>query len=299
MSLNVAPIQQRRLRRFVDRDAEMRVFRAMLDQTPADQPVTVVWGDGGMGKSSLLDRMEEECSLRVMAQAKVIWSETRNHDYLGVMRKIKNDVGADSFSRFNDLVNFFTVPQYKLELVVSGALTVADKLQNHGTIGSIAGVVVNDANFAVPRADLGIPETERMNRLTDVFLQELNAAAAARDTIIFLDAFEKASTLTQSWVSNELVGALLDGRLSRLRIVLCGRLRPNWDEDPWLAVNEMHLTPLGRDHVIEYIGKSELNIPHEAVAYVVDFLLATTNGVPSSLANAVNMVAKQWQLRAA
>ncbi len=43
MSLNVAPIQQRRLRRFVDRDAEMRVFRAMLDQTPTDQPVTVVW----------------------------------------------------------------------------------------------------------------------------------------------------------------------------------------------------------------------------------------------------------------
>jgi GTPase SAR1 family protein len=299
MSLNVAPIQQRRLRRFVDRDAEMGVFRAMLDQTPADQPVTVVWGDGGMGKSSLLDRMEEECSLRGMAQAKVIWSETRNHDYLGVMRKIKNDVGADRFSGFNDLVNFFTVPQYKLELVVTGALSVADNLQNQGTIGSIAGVVVQDANFAVPRADLGIPEAERMNRLTDVFLQELNAAAAARDTIVFLDAFEKASTITHSWVSNELVGALFDGRLSELRIVLCGRLRPNWEDDHWLIANEMHLTPLGRDHVIEYIDKSHLNIPHEAIAYVADALLATTNGVPSSLANAVSMVAKQWQLRAA
>jgi hypothetical protein len=299
MSLNIASIQQRRLRRFVNRDAEMRVFRAMLHQTPAEQPITVVWGDGGMGKSSLLDRMEEECSLRGLAQAKVIWSETRNHDYLGVMRKIKNDLGTDRFGGFNDLVNFFTVPQYKLELVVRGSLSVAENLQNQGTIGSIAGVVVKDANFAVPRADLGIPETERMNRLTDVFLQELNAAAAARDTIIFLDAFEKASAITQSWVSNELVGALRDGRLSQLRIVLCGRLRPNWEEDRWLMVNDMHLTPLGRDHVVEYIDKSELNIPHEAVAYVVDFLLATTNGVPSSLANAVNTVAKQWQLRAA
>jgi AAA ATPase domain len=299
MSLNLAPIQQRRLRRFVDRDTEMHVFRTMLDQTPTDQPVTVVWGDGGMGKSSLLDRMEEECSLRGMAQAKVIWSETRNHDYLGVMRKIKHDLGADRFSGFNDLVNFFTVPQYKLELVVSGTLSVAENLRNQGTIGSIAGVVVQDANFTVPRADLGIPETERMNRLTDVFLQELNAATAACDTIIFLDAFEKASTVAQSWVSNEMVGALLDGRLSQLRIVLCGRFRPTWEEDRWLIANEMHLTPLGRDHVIEYIGKSQLNIPSETVAYVADSLLATTNGLPSSLANAVTVLAKQWQPRAA
>jgi len=298
MSLNITSIQQRRLRRFVDRDAEMRVFRAMLDQTPTDQPVTVVWGDGGIGKSSLLDRMEEECSLRGMAQAKVIWSETRNHDYLGVMRKIRDDLGAERFNGFNDLVNFLTVPQYKAELVVSGAVSVGANLQNRGSIGSIAGVVV-DANLTVPRADLGIPEAERRNRLTDLFLQELNAVAAAHDAIIFLDAFEKASTITQSWVSNELVGALFDGRLGQMRIVLCGRFRPNWEEDRWLVANEMHLTPLGRDHVIEYIDKSQLNIPNEAIPYVADALLLHTHGVPSSLANAVNTVAKQWQLRAA
>src|SRR5215472_1198265 len=299
MSADIAPIQQRRLRRFVDRDAEMRAFRGMLDQTRPEQPVAVVWGDGGIGKSSLLDRMEEECGLRSMAQARIGWSETRNHDYLGDMRKLRNDLGAERFSAFNDLVNFFTVPQYKLELVVSGAVSVAANLQNQGNIRSIAGVIVQDANFTVPRPDLGIPERERMNRLTDIFLQELNAVAAVRDTIIFLDAFEKASAIMQSWVSNELVGALLDGRLNRLRIVLCGRVRPDWDDDRWLIANEMHLTPLGRDHVIEYIDKSQLNIPADAVAYVADFLLATTNGVPSSLANAVNTVAKRWELRAA
>lgn len=299
MSPGVAPIQQRRLRRFVDRDPEMRVFRAMLDQAPANQPVTVVWGDGGMGKSSLLDRMEQERSLHDMTQAKVVWSETRNHDYLSVMRKIRDDLGAERFSGFNQLANFFTVPQNRLELVVSGAVSVGANLQNQGSIGSIGGVVVQDANFTVPRADLGIPEAERMARLTDAFLQELNAAAAACKPIIFLGAFEKASAITQSWVLNELVGSLFDGRLSQLRIVLCGRSRPGWEEDRWLMVSEMHLTPLGRDHVIEYIGKSQLNIPHEAVSYVADTLLALTNGVPSSLANAVNMIAKQWQPRAA
>lgn len=299
MNADITPIQQRRLRRFVDRDAEMRAFRAMLDQTPPEQPVAVVWGDGGIGKSSLLDRMEEECALRGMAQAKVVWSETRNHDYLGVMRKIRNDLGAERFSAFSDLVNFFTVPQYKLELVVSGAVSVGANLQNQGSIGSITGVVVQDANFTVPRADLGIPESDRMSRLTDIFLQELNAAVAPRDTIIFLDACEKASAITQSWVSNELVGALSDCRLAGVRIVLCGRVRPDWGDDRWMIANEMHLTPLGRDHVIEYIDKSQLNIPSDALAYVADVLLATTNGVPSSLANAVNTIAKRWELRAA
>lgn len=95
------------------------------------------------------------------------------------------------------------------------------------------------------------------------------------------------------------MGALSDGRLSQLHVVLCGRTRPGWEEDRWMMASEMHLAPLGRDHVIEYIDKSQLNIPHEAVSYVADTLLALTNGVPSNLANAVKMVAKQWQLRAA
>jgi len=230
-----------------------------------------------------------------MAQAKIVWSETRSHDYLGVMRGIRNDLGGGQFSAFNDLVNFFTVPQYKLELVVSGTVSVGTNLRNEGTIGAISGVVVQDANFTVPRADLAMSETERMNRLTDVFLQELSAAGAARDSIIFLDAFEKASNITQSWVINELVGALFEGRLGQLRIVLCGRVRPSLQEDWWLMVNEMPLSPFSRDHVIEYIDKSQLNIPQDAIAYVADTLLASTNGVPSSVANLVNIVAKRWQ----
>jgi hypothetical protein len=301
VSGNIVPIQLRRLRRFVDRDAEMRDFCGMLNQTPSDQPVTVVWGDGGMGKSSLLDRMEEECSRRGMLQAKVVWSETRNHDYLAVMRKIRDDLGAEQFSSFNHLANFFTVPQYKAELVVSGSVSVGTNMQVQAgaSIGSVTGIRIEDANFSIPREDLGIPEAERMARLTDVFLQDLNAATAARNVMLFFDACEKASAITQAWLSDRLVGALLEGRLDHLCIVLAGRTRPDWDNDRWGITNEMHLVPLGREHVIEYVTKSQLKMSQAEIRIVAETLLAATNGVPSSLANAVNTLAKQWQARAA
>jgi hypothetical protein len=283
----------------------MRSFRAMLDQTQPGQPVTVVWGDGGIGKSTLLDLMEEECDRRNLSRAKVLWNETRNHDFLGVMRKLRDDLGADRFSQFNSLVNFFTAPptgQARLELVVGGAgINVGENLRNQGTIGSITGaeVKIEDLNVAIPRADLGISDSERMARLTDVFLQDLWATAAANPPILFLDAFEKASEITRNWVRDELVGALFDGRLEKVRIVISGRARPPLPNDWWVAVNEMLLAPLDRDYVVEYIDKSQLALSAGSLDDVVDMLLASTEGVPGRLDGAVRAFARQRERRAA
>lgn len=280
---------QLRLQRFVDREAEMRGFCAALDQSRAGQRVSVVWGDGGIGKSTLLDRMEEECELRGLDRAKVVWNETRNHDFLGVMRKLRDDLGAERFAPFSELVNLLMVPQAgqaRLELVVGGAsIAVAQNLRNRGSIDAIVGAEVNirDLNVTIPNAGLGINESERMTRLTDVFFQDLASAAASRTLVLFLDAFEKASEITRHWVCNELVGAALDGRLGEVQIVIGGRIRPDFPDAWWSAVNEMHLSPWRREHVIEYIHKSELSVGPESIDVLVDMLLGNSDGVPGRL----------------
>lgn len=294
------PFVQLRLARFVDRKIEMRVFRTMLDKSTPDRPITIIWGDGGIGKSTLMDWMEQECESCCLTKAKVLWSDTRNHDYLGIMREFRDGLGADSFSQFNSLVNFFTVPQYKLELVVnSSGVSVGENMRNEGSIRSMAGINVEDLNISVPRSDLGISEAERMTRLTDMFLRELDAAAKRNPLILFLDAFEKASELTRSWVCNELVGACLDGRLANARIVMCGRIRPPLQDDWWVVVNEMHLSPLGLEDVIEYLDKSRLPVSTEAVADLADTFFLWSEGVPGRLTNAVQAFAKQRERRAA
>jgi hypothetical protein len=275
----------------------------MLDHAQPERPVTVVWGEGGIGKSTLLDYMEQECEARGVSRAKVLWTETRNQDFLGVMRKLRDDLGAERFSHFNALVNFFTSPPTaaaKVELVVgSASVSVAENLRNHGTIGSVVGaeILVKDLNIALPSIDHGISPSERMARLTDMFLRDLSAAAASGPIILFLDAFEKASEITRNWVCNKLVGALLDGRMMNVRVVISGRIRPSWPDDWWLVANEMQLTPFEAKHVIQYLEKNHLSFHEAARDDIVDVLLSTGNSVPGRLAATVQSWSENESVR--
>src|SRR5687767_14589140 len=94
------------LEEFVDRAAEIERFRSMLETS--DRPILFIWGDSGVGKTSLLAKMIHECSLRKIRKSEVGWSKTRNYDYVGIMRKIRDDVGAHYFNEFTRLVNRFT-----------------------------------------------------------------------------------------------------------------------------------------------------------------------------------------------
>lgn len=184
---------ERRLAEFVDREEEMDRFCEMLDT--GEKPIMVVWGDGGVGKSSLMARMIHEVAQRKMRKAEVTWTETRNYDYLAIMRKMRDDIGVDYFESFTDLVNFFTVPQYELKIQVDHAasIAVAKGAQiETSTVGDIAGIVIKDSMLVVPRSDMAVPETERMARLTDRFLEDLTVALESGPPLtVFFDAIEK------------------------------------------------------------------------------------------------------------
>jgi hypothetical protein len=290
------PALELRLSRFIDRETEMRDFCRMLDEPRWPRPVWFVSGGGGMGKSSLLLRMMHECSSRTLPTAEIIWTETRNHDYLGVMRKIRDDIGAPKFQEFTKLVNFFTDPQtpQRVEIVVEakGAINVAQNatVAGNGQVGTIAGVVVRDLMLTVPRSDLGIPENERMARLTDQFIAELAAAAEVSRIVVFFDAVEKATDPTHRWIWGELFGALRDGRLLNVNFVVGGRSVPPIDEAFLPLVEQRALAPLSREHIIEYLIRREIDPGEGARQQVADFVLALSGGNPLKVANAVETV---------
>ena len=171
---------ERRLAEFVDREEELCAFCDMIDT--GERPILVIWGDGGLGKSSLLARMIHECALRSIQKVEVVWTDTRNHDYLAVMRKIRDDLGPLYFRAFTDQVNYFTVPHYQLTLKVEGRVSVAEGATIEGsTVGDVAGVLVKDSMFVVPRADISVSENDRMAQLTDRFLDDLKGGARGED----------------------------------------------------------------------------------------------------------------------
>lgn len=281
------PELERRLATFVDREREMEVFRNMLDGA-LERRILVLWGGGGIGKSSLLAGMIHECGLRGRSKVEVVWTDTRLYDSLGVMRKIRDDFGPAGFNEFTDRVNYFTAPDYELTLNVraQGQISVAQHAHfQGGTVRDVAGVVVRDLNITAPRPDLSISEADRTVQLTDLFLASLSAAVRERPLVIFLDAVEKLTLETELWIWGELLPAIRDDRIANTLVVFSGRKKP--DLSAWaLIAAEAELRPLEREHIQQYLKKR--GIPEEEIATLTKALWAITKGNALLLANHVD-----------
>jgi hypothetical protein len=259
VATDLSPILKRRLREFVNRDAEMQRFCQLLERP--DRFIMLVSGEGGSGKSSLVARMMHECAVRRIRRAEVVWSDTRAYDYMGVMRKIRDDLRApDAFAPFNDLINFYTEPQYRLRLDVGGpsSIQVAEGAAISGsTTGDIIGmnVVIKDSMITVPRADMAVPDQERMLGLTARFLENLHAVTREGLLVVFMDATEKMSRHTESWLWDELLAAGRDGAISNLLVVLCGQGRRTLGRD-WDGCTEIsEMKPLSAEHIADYLDR--------------------------------------------
>lgn len=121
------------LSQFVDREAEMRRYCAMLNSDI--KHIMLLWGESGMGKSWLLQKMIHECAQRSLRKAKVIWTDTSPWDYIWTMRIIRDDLdrGEGYFQKFNHLLNQYTDPSYnppqapQIVLNISGDQSILEK----------------------------------------------------------------------------------------------------------------------------------------------------------------------------
>ena len=283
---------ERLLAEFVNRESEMARFCDMLDDSSVC--VFAVWGGGGVGKSSLMAKMIHEVANRRLQKSEVTWTETRNHDFLAIMRKMRDDFGPQHFARFTDLVNFFTVPQYELKVTLEGAgkISVAEgaTIEAGAQIGDIAGVIIKDATLTEPRSDMQVSTGERRARLTDAFVEGMATALGERSSAVFFDAAEKMTEETEDWVWRELLPAACEGRLGRVKFVLSGRRKPAVDR-LWRNVIEVaELRPLEAKHVLSYLGRRGVSADDRAA--LADMLLVVTGGNMLELATHVDAYLK-------
>jgi AAA ATPase-like protein len=290
---------ERRLNEFVDREAEVGRFCEMLNS--AGKRILFVWGASGLGKSSLLARMIHECAVRKVTKAEVTWTDTRPHDYMGVMRKIRDDILSTfraipeepelpaPFSPFTDLINHFTVEHHVLTVKVEGgnSISVARNASfKDANVGDIAAVLVKDVMLNTARPDMAIPEAERLARLTDRFLLDLGGVVAAQPLVVFLDAVEKMSPDTAKWLWGELLAAVRDDRLGKVVFVICGQNKPDLDRDWEGSVERTELQPLGRAHIIDYLAKR--GVEEAGRELLAEAFLANTEGKISEIAKWVD-----------
>lgn len=269
---------ERLLAEFVDRESEMARFREMLERP--DRTVFAVWGPAGVGKSSLQAKMIHEVANRGIDKAEVTWTETRNHDFMGIARKIRDDLGPSRFLAFTDLINFFTVPQYQLNVRLTGdaRIAVAEGAQVAGSarIGDMAGIMIKDVMLTEPRADMEVSAGERRARLTDAFVECMGQACADRPAVIFFDATEKMTEETEDWVWGELLPAACEGRMGRTKFVLCGRREPEIDRLWRGTIDVAELRSLSREHVLDYLARRGVEAASREP--IADMLLVVSKG---------------------
>jgi hypothetical protein len=269
----------------------MRQFQAMLDSD--ETPIMIVYGGSGIGKTSLLLRMVHECALREVRKSEIVWNDTRPHDYMAVMRKIRDDLGVEQFKAFTDLINFFTDaeyhPQLQVTLNVQGQIAVGAGMQvTQASLGDVAGVVIRDSMFVVQRTDLAIPVEARREQLTARFLEGLRAISESSRVVIFLDAIEKMSDVTYQWLWEQVLEELRSGRLPNVRFVLCGQKPPPEDRDWAMFIARAELKPLGVQDIALYIGKRAPHVSEPVRLELAKMILGLTGGRPTEVAVAVD-----------
>lgn len=281
------PEMERRLAAFVDRVHEMSSFCQMLDNR--EKFIMAVWGEAGLGKTSLFYRMVYECDLRKLRKADVVWSDTRKHDYLAIMSKIRDDVGMDYFEAFTkEADSLISMPyEVKLNIENTAAIQIATGMKlDNSTVGDIALV-----KAVLPVSNMADIEKSRMIKLTDLFLKGLVRALEDEPLVIFFDAIEKMSEDTYNWVRDELLlMAVSNEKLKGVCFVLCGRQKPKFGMDIQWFVEEAPLQPLGLADIAEYLEKRfrdeqlDMLLNDENCRFIARMLLKSTNGRPDEVA---------------
>jgi hypothetical protein len=280
----VTTLSPQTLERFVDRTDEMQRFLALLDDP--QKFVMNIWGDSGMGKSWLLGKMIHHTSLRGLKKAEIVWGSTRPYDFLGVMRKCRDDLGAPSFPEFTAAANQAAV--FEMRLSVEGEVRVAERAQfERSTVRDITGMAVHDNMFVLPPAE-ATARVERMMALTDIFVREMAQflSGTVKPVVLFLDSVERMSVETRDWIWDELLCAIYDGRLVGLKVILCGIDEPPHKQDFADGTEDAELRELPFEDVCDYLRLRGINDSVELLAQML--IAAAKSSKPVDVATAVD-----------
>ena len=282
--------QAKDIEKFVDRDSEFNSFCNLFVES--EKPVMFLWGGTGVGKSSLVQRMEYECKRKEIPRSVLVWGDMRNYDYISIMRRIRNDLGQESFYEFTDQLNYFTVNGYKrkIEVDVKGTINVATGLQvTNSSVGDIVGIKVEiiDNNSTEPRSDIAVPKQEQMIRLTEKFVKNLAEATKDNVTFIFFDSIERMTEETRNWLCCEFLSVIINGDLSNLRLILSGRDTLSFGWDFKRCIKEHELRPLAETDILEYLLRR--GVDENDCDKLAGVIYLATQGNPRDIANMADL----------
>ena len=290
-------------------------FRQTISVPKLEKPILIVYGVGGVGKSSLLAMFGLDCVNRQVpagiASGESVTSAvdilTRWYFYLNTTgvelpifaqtlqyyRLIQAKATSGAPYPTEDLSGRQRQPESYFTDSYSLAADSANRQAVHGRGFAFESLESNPSTMILSklRDNLSGPEIDLLLNsaatLTHDFLKDITYAAKRQRVVLMLDAFEKMSSM-DNWVC-----AFAHSLPSNVLMVVAGRDAPSWDRcwEGWLTKTEMRqLDPMDEVEMRElvyryhYAQTGEKPDAHQIVE-IVDF----AKGLPLAVTTAISL----------
>jgi len=296
-------LRKRHRELFVGRSREMAAFSANL-RLPPDDPhrffVFNVFGQGGMGKTTLLRRFKDSAEAGGAATA---WTDDSQADVIGSLNALALDLAAydtKALQDFLDEYGKYRDRRHELEAdpdapaalgaVVGAAIgrggvrlgrhipaagAVFDFIGEDSAADQLGEVGAFISRRLKNRADVELIQ-DPLGRLVPLFLDGIRSLSKDRPLALFFDTYESTGQFLDKWLLNLLTGTY--GSLpAAITLVIAGR--NELDRNSWShfesAIIRLELEPLTKIETTDLLGKKGVTDER-----AVDAIARLSHGLP-------------------
>lgn len=279
---------------FVNRTKQFLGFQKMLARdTP--KAIMLIEAPAEMGKTWLIQKMRHHCQQNDVPVMHVDFRDRRAHDYLSLVRRARDQMGARYFNHLTETINKFT--SLDVNIAVESTRPAGPVDLSVGDISDISGGeiiiaggdVIKDNEFHI-QADSEMARRAAEMRINDAFFACLDALLKKGPLVFLFDSYKDATPEAQNWLRDHLLFRMGEGQLPDALIIIAGRETPKLGPELKPLVAKTGLALLSEEHVREYIMERR-----KIEGLDLETIFKTCGGFPGLLAKMADVAAVDAQ----
>lgn len=285
------------LEEFVDRTVETNQFQMLVDKRYEDRDahkrIIAFYGQTGIGKTMLLDRIEFECVRMEVPYSRINFEVGTYNNAIEILRELVRELGPTAFKSWTQLEQYWfsselNTAELNMNIKVDGGgggynfqganLNVDGSMVSGDMVaGSKVEIRNNTINVSTRAA---LDPLGAQTALTESFVKALGEFVQERPAVILFEGLdhEYCSPKTRVWV---------DGLLDRIRVLKgFGVLpvatyfnAPNFEARLRSVTFRAELKPLEQEHIVEYFRTRR--IPENIILEAARICFEETQGIPA------------------
>ena len=280
---------------FVNREKQYHGFLKMLaHETP--KAIMLIEAPADMGKTWLIQTMRHHCDQNGVPAMHIDFRDRRPYDYLSLVRRARDQMGASYFNPLTETINNFTSVNINLAAgsssggVKFGDIDVRDLTDSSLHIQEIAGGnIVKDNQFHI-QADSDTARRAAEIRINDAFFACLATLREKGPVVFLFDSYEEVTPEAEYWLCDHLLLQMNEEQLSNTLVIIAGRKTPDLGAALKPLVAKTGLDLFLEEHVREYIVDRR-----QIKGLDVETIVKTCGGFPGLLAKMADLASMDAQ----